>query len=297
MLHFLPGIVRGILSFVLICFNTLVWCIPLYLFAGIRAIVPARAKPWCTRRIMNVAELWIATNNLIIDLFQKLTVEASGLEGLRKDRWYLMFSNHQSWTDIIILQRVFTGRIPLLKFFIKQELIWVPVIGIAWWALDFPIMKRYSRETLKKRPHLIGRDLEATKRSCEKFQLTPVSILNFLEGTRFTREKHANQKSPFNHLLKPRAGGAAIALSTLGDKIDKLINVTIIYPEGAPGFFEFLSGKTSKVIVEVEQLDVPSELKEGDYQMDNQFKVRFNAWITELWQDKDKRLDEYLQRE
>lgn len=244
---------------------------------------------------MNVAEVWIAINNLIIDLFQKLTVETSGLEGLRKDRWYLMFSNHQSWTDIIILQRVFSRRIPLLKFFIKQELIWVPVIGIAWWALDFPIMKRYPREKLKKQPHLIGRDLEATKKSCEKFQLTPVSILNFLEGTRFTPAKQTQQNSPFQHLLKPKAGGAAIALSTLGDKIDKLINVTIIYPEGAPGFFEFLSGKISKVIVETEQVDIPAELKEGDYQLDNQFKVRFNAWITELWREKDKRLQEYLQ--
>ncbi|MDZ7684760.1 MAG: acetyltransferase [Gammaproteobacteria bacterium] len=197
---------RGGLSLFLICCNTLIWCIPLYVFALTRFLTPEKAKPWCTRRAMNVAECWITCNNLIIDLFQKLTVETTGLEGLHKDRWYLVISNHQSWADIFILQRVFTHRIPLLKFFIKQELIKVPVIGIAWWALDFPIMKRYSQEVLNKHPELIGKDLEATRRSCEKFQLTPVSVLNFLEGTRFTPSKREYQKSPFQHLLKPKCG-------------------------------------------------------------------------------------------
>lgn len=243
---------------------------------------------------MNIAELWIATNNLIIDLFQKLNVEVSGLEGLSKDRWYLIFSNHQSWSDILILQRVLTRRIPMLKFFIKQELIWVPVIGIAWWALDFPIMKRYSRELLKKRPELRGKDLEATRKSCEKFRMTPVSILNFLEGTRFTEDKHRYQKSPFRHLLKPKGGGAATVIETLGPQIDKVIDVTIYYPEGPPGFFEFLSGKISRVVVEARQLELPPELKQGGYQTDREFKSRFQSWIFELWQDKDERLDCYL---
>ena len=256
-------------------------------------MAPANAKPWFTRRIMNAAELWIADNNLIIDLFQKLTVEVSRIEGLDRNSWYLIFSNHQSWTDIIILQRIFTRRIPLLKFFIKQELIWVPLIGIAWWILDFPIMKRYSREQLKRHPELMGKDLDATRRSCEKFKFTPVSILNFLEGTRFTEAKHDYQQSPFEHLLKPKGGGAAMVLRSMGDQIDKVIDITIIYPEGVPGFFDFLSGRISRVIVEAQQLDVPAQLQAGDYETDREFKTRFQAWITELWKDKDKRLQNH----
>lgn len=244
---------------------------------------------------MNVAECWITCNNLIIDLFQKLIVETTGLEGLHKDRWYLVISNHQSWADIFVLQRVFTHRIPLLKFFIKQELIKVPVIGIAWWALDFPIMKRYSQEVLNKHPELVGKDLEATRRSCEKFQLTPVSVLNFLEGTRFTPSKREYQKSPFRHLLKPKCGGAAMVLNSLGHKLDAVINVTIVYPEGVPGFFDFLSGKASKVVVDVEKLEVPEHLRTGDYEADPEFRESFQAWIGECWKKKDERLASYLE--
>ncbi len=65
-----------------------------------------------------------------------------GVDSLHQRGWYLVSSNHQSWVDILVLQRIFHGRIPFLKFFLKQELIWVPVIGLAWWALDFPFMKR-----------------------------------------------------------------------------------------------------------------------------------------------------------
>ncbi|MBD3647413.1 MAG: acyltransferase [Pseudomonadales bacterium] len=295
MLHFLPDVVRGSLSFLLICCNTLIWCVPLYLFALARFLSPESAKPWCTRRAMNIAEFWISCNNLIINLFQKLTIDVEGLDDLHKDRWYLIFSNHQSWTDIFSLQRLFNRRIPLLKFFIKQELIRVPVIGIAWWALDFPIMKRYSRETLKKRPDLIGKDLEATRKSCDKFKLTPVSILNFVEGTRFTPQKHQYQKSPFNHLLKPKGGGAAMVLSSLGAQIDAVINVTIVYREGVPGFFDFLSGKVTRITVHVEKLAVPEKLRTGSYETDRDFRSEFQTWITGLWTRKDQLLDQYLQ--
>ena len=114
-----------------------------------------------------------------------------------------------------------TAAVPFLKFFLKKELIWVPILGIAWWALDFPFMKRYSAAVLKKRPHLRGKDIEITRQACKKFKSLPVSIMNFVEGTRFTREKHDKQKSPFTHLLKPKAGGIGFVLSTMGEQLQQ----------------------------------------------------------------------------
>lgn len=291
MLNFLPGVVRGTSSYFLICFNTLLWCLPLYVFAFLRFFGPVAAEPWCTRQVMNIAEFWIDCNNLIIDLFQKIDIEVHGLQELSPSKWYLVFCNHQTWVDILILQRVFNRKIPILKFFIKQQLIYAPVIGIAWWALDFPIMKRYSREFLAKHPELRGKDLEATRRSCEKFKLTPVAILNFLEGTRFTQPKHDLQKSPYRHLLKPKGGGAALVLNSLGDRIDSVLNITIHYPEGVPGFFEFFCGHTKKIHFFIEYLPAPAEFYGGDDQSNNGMKKSFRTWLNEIWQLKDEHLD------
>lgn len=290
MLKFLPYVVRGTASFFLLSFNTLLWCLPLYVFAFLRFVGPASAEPWCTRRAMNIAEFWIDCNNLIIDLFQDIDIEVHGLQELSPSKWYLVFCNHQTWADILILQRVFNRKIPILKFFIKQQLIYTPVIGIAWWALDFPIMKRYSREFLAKHPELRGKDLESTRRSCEKFKLTPVAILNFLEGTRFTKPKRDQQKSPYKHLLKPKGGGAAMVVNSLGDRIDSVLNITIHYPDGVPGFFDLFCGRTEKVHFYIEYLPVPVEL-EGNDSSSSGVKKNLRPWLNEIWQLKDEKLD------
>lgn len=297
MLNFLPGVVRGTSSYFLLSFNTLLWCLPLYLFALLRIIGPTSAEPWCTRRSMNIAEFWIDCNNLIIDLFQKIDIEVHGLQELSPSKWYLVFCNHQTWADILILQRVFNRRIPILKFFIKQQLIYTPVIGIAWWALDFPMMRRYSKEFLARHPELRGKDLEATRRSCDKFKLTPVAILNFLEGTRFSKSKAKQQKSPYKHLLKPRGGGAALVINSLGGRIDSVLNITIHYPNGVPGFFEFFCGHTEKVHLYIEYLSVPAEFYGGDDKSSNGMKKNFRTWLNDIWQLKDEQLDSLNSRD
>ena len=236
------GALRASFSLILMSLNTLVLCIPIYLIALFRAVSPDGLKPTWTALAMSIAEHWISINNLVLDAFQTLDIEVIGLEELDQRAWYLVVANHQSWTDIMILQRVFNRRIPMLKFFIKQELIYAPVIGIAWWVLDFPIMKRYSASTLKKKPHLRGKDLETTKRSCERFKLTPVSVLNFLEGTRFSQAKKTSSNSPFEYLLKPKSGGAAMVLDALSDHLSQILDVTLIYETKTPSFIEFLMG-------------------------------------------------------
>jgi 1-acyl-sn-glycerol-3-phosphate acyltransferase len=203
-----------------------------------------------------------------------------GLEGLGARGWYLVSSNHQSWVDILVLQKIFNRRIPMLKFFLKRELIWVPVIGLAWWALDFPFMQRRGGASS-------AQDLERARKACEKFRVVPTSVFNFPEGTRFTRAKQDAQGSPYAHLLKPKAGGIATALTTLGSQFHHLLDVTIAYPDGPPDFWTLLSGRLRAVTVRVQAREIPAELMAGDYANDPTFRTRMQEWMNTLWAEKD----------
>lgn len=236
---------------------------------------------------VQIAERWIGNNNSMLDATQKTQYEIRGLDQLDLQQSYLLVANHQSWTDIMVLQKVLNRRVPFARFFLKQELIWVPVMGVCWWVLDFPFMKRYSKEKLAKHPELKGRDKQTTMDRCKKLQGTPVTMMNFLEGTRFTPVKHDQQQSPYQHLLKPRSAGASYALSVLADSLDRLLNVTIVYPEGKSGYLDFLAGRTPKIIVDIQVQEIPRDLREGDYENDAAFRQRFQAWVGQIWADKD----------
>ena len=288
---FVPGVVRGSLSLLIYVVNTVFWCIFLYTIALVKLIVPI---PWfrrvCNRVLIAVSFSWIFCNNMNQNLFSRTPIIASGLEGLDKDGWYLVVSNHQTWVDILVLQRVFYHKIPFLKFFLKKELIWVPVLGFAWWALDFPFMKRYSKHKLLQKPHLKGKDLESTKKACEKFKHTPVSIMNFVEGTRFTPTQKKKQNNSFNHLLSPKASGISFVLGAMGEYLHTIIDVTIVYPEKIPTFWEFISGRVKKIIIDFEVIPLPGFLK-GDYLNDADYKKRIFFWLNELWLKKDQKID------
>ena len=225
---------RGVFIFGLLTINTIVWFTPLILLALVKLVVPIDVvRRALTRVLMAIGENWISVNRLILAGSGSLRWTLPPVEDLRRDGWYLVLSNHQTWVDILVLQSVFNRRIPFLKFFIKQELVWFPLLGLAWWALDMPFMKRYSPSYLARHPEKKGKDLEATRRACEKFRKTPTSVINFVEGTRFSVAKRDARESPYRNLLKPRAGGVAIAMSSMGELFDAVLDVTIVYPDVA----------------------------------------------------------------
>ncbi len=295
MLHFLPSPIIAFVNALALCLNTLFWCIPLYSAVIARLLIPI--KSWqrlCSKTAVSIAESWISVNNVMFDATHKIEWRVSWPEGLKPDDWYMVISNHQSWTDIFVLQYLFNRKIPFLKFFIKHDLIYVPVIGLAWWGLEFPFMKRYSKKTLEKKPHLKGKDLETTRKACAKFKDSPVAIMNFLEGTRFTPEKHDKQDSPYGRLLKPKSGGIAFALAALDQQMQKIIDVTIAYPEGNYQFWDFFSGKTQVIAVNIQERVIPESILNGDYANDPEFKVAFQSYITDLWLEKDAQLERLL---
>jgi 1-acyl-sn-glycerol-3-phosphate acyltransferase len=295
MLGFLPPTARGVIALLLLALNTLFWCALLFTLALVKLALPVDAVQRRVDPLLNaIATLWVACNSAWMRLTQRTAWDVSGVADLHYEGWYLVNANHQSWVDIFALQHVLNRRIPLLKFFLKQQLIYVPVIGIAWWALDFPFMRRHSKVALRKHPELRGQDRETTRLACEKFALVPTSVMNFAEGTRFTPEKHRAQGSPYRHLLKPKAGALALALNAMGAKFRSLLDVTIVYPDGAPTFWQFLCGRTRTVVVRVTQLPIPAEYCAGDYEADAAFRAGFHRWLAELWDGKDRQIDALL---
>jgi 1-acyl-sn-glycerol-3-phosphate acyltransferase len=295
MLGFLPPVARGVIAFFLLLLNTLFWCALLFTLALVRLVLPFKAVRVRIDPLLNaIATAWVACNSGWMWLTQRTQWDVQGVEELPYRGWYLVNSNHQGAVDIFALQHVMNRRIPMLKFFIKQQLFYVPVIGLAWWALDFPFMKRHSAAALRKNPALREQDRETTRRACEKFALVPTSVMNFAEGTRFTPAKHAAQASPYRHLLKPKAGALALALHAMGHQFHSLVDVTLVYPDGVPTFWQFLCGRAKRVIVRARQLPIPADFCVGDYEGDAEFRATLHRWLADLWEYKDRQIEGLL---
>ncbi|HEU0196402.1 MAG TPA: acyltransferase [Nevskiaceae bacterium] len=295
----LPAAVLAPLMFTLFVLNTLLWLVPVYasIFLKLLTLPNTYPRDRASALVAWMAEHWMMVNVWCGDHMLGIEWDVRLPPALARDGQYLIVSNHQTWNDIYVLMRCFSGRAPFFKFFLKQQLIWVPVLGLAWWGLDYPFMKRYTREQIAKRPELRGKDMESTRRACAKYARLPVSVLNFLEGTRFTADKHERQQSPYRHLLKPKAGGIAFALTAMGDKLSALLDVTIAYPDGARSLWQFLGGEVRKVVVEVRRLPIPEGFTSGDYEADAAFRARVQEWVRSLWVAKDQRLAELLAEE
>lgn len=282
-----------LLNIALTILVTIFCSVPIIVAGVVKLLLPIPAVWRSISAFCNIMMYcWCEGLALILRLNPFLRWDVQGLEALNKKSWYLLICNHHSWADIVILCVLFRKQIPMNKYFLKQQLAWVPFIGLACWALDMPFMRRYSRSHLIRHPEQRGKDVETTRRSCEKFRSHPTTIVNFVEGSRFTDEKRVQSRSPYKHLLPPKAAGIAMALGVLGNQFDKMLNVTLCYPENdSTPFFDMLSGKLTRVVVRINLLPVTEDLH-GDYVNDKNFKRRFQLWLNGLWSDKDVQIGE-----
>lgn len=282
---------KGILYLLLTLPVTVLTLVVAMALAIIKLVVPIPAlQHGCTVLLLATAEAWALTCRFFYRWVHAPQWDVEGVNGLSRDQWYLLICNHQSWSDIPILLFLLGRRIPVFRFFVKQQLLWVPIVGLACWAMEFPFMRRYSREQLEANPELRNKDQQATKRFCERMEKHPATVVNYLEGTRFTKAKHDRQGSPYQHLLKPKSGGVAYVVTHLGERVQQLIDVTIVYPEGK-GFWAFLCGELGEVKVRMQLRSVPQHLKQGDYQGCESFREEFQQWVATLWQEKDELIE------
>lgn len=298
MRSFLPPVVVGALAFLVFAVNTVACCSLLYLLVPFRLLLPSRSLRRAVGRLtVGLAEFWIDVNVWGLRRTRAIDWDVEGLDSLPRSGSCLVVCNHRSSVDIVVLQWLFNRRIPFLRFFLKRELIWAPFLGLAWWALDFPFMRRHPREYLERHPEARGADLAATRRACAKFRHLPVSITNFLEGTRFTEEKRRRANSPYLHLLPPKAGGVAFVVEAMPDRLETLVDVTIVYPGGPVGLWDLLSGEIPRIVVRVDARPIPDEWTGGDYLGDAAFRERMQASVRKLWEEKDALIGRILAAE
>lgn len=283
------------LSIALTILVTIICSVPIIVAGLIKLLVPIPAVWRSISVFCNfMMYCWCEGLALLLHLNPWLKWDVQGLEGLNKKNWYLLISNHHSWADIVVLCVLFRKHIPMNKYFLKQQLAWVPFIGLACWALDMPFMRRYSRSYLIRHPERRGKDVETTRRSCEKFRAHPTTIVNFVEGSRFTEEKRRETRSPYHNLLPPKAAGIAMALNVLGSQFDKLLNVTLCYPDNhTRPFYDMLSGRLTRIVVRINLVPIGEELH-GDYVNDKNFKSSFQRWLNGLWEEKDRQLTDIM---
>lgn len=256
---------------------------------------PGRVQNLFNRGAARLVETWIALNNALFALNRGTRWDIEVPDGLDRKGCYLVASNHQSWVDILALQKAFNRKLPILRFFIKRELIWVPFLGAAWWALDFPFMRRPSREEIARNPKLKGKDLESARKACEKFRDRPVAMMSFAEGTRFSAAKSGQADGPYRNLLAPKIGGIGIVLYALGDRLQSLIDVTIAYPnpddpDYRPTFWQLVSGRVPKIVVRAREVAIPRNLLGRNFRTDREFRAELEAWIGRVWREKDELL-------
>lgn len=288
--------IRSLLIILLLPLNLILWGVPVMLLGIVKLLLPGGEPRRKLRLLLSeLGDRWAGGNDLIFDLLLDTKWDISGVDGLRPDGHYLIVSNHVSWLDIFVLQHAFHRRVAFMRFFIKQQLIWFPILGQACWAMDFPFMRRYTPEYLERHPEKRGKDLETTRRTCRRYRRIPMAILNFIEGTRFTRAKQVEEKSPYRNLLRPRVGGIAFVLASLGEQLEGVVDVTISYPRPDVTVWEFLTNRVGRIVVRARLIEVPAQFVTEPITEPGPAREAFKIWIESLWREKDELLDQLAQ--
>lgn len=274
--------------------NLSIWGLLVTAFGIIRLLLPFKEAQQILLDIMHRLYFSFGIFSVaLIKVFNRIEIRIEIDKALSKQKWYLITANHVSYLDIILLIDFCAPRIPPPKFFLKQQLIWLPFVGLAAWALDMPFMRRYSQAFIERHPNLRGKDIETTKRYCQRYVDKPTTVINFVEGTRFTDTKRSTKKSPFSHLMQPKAGGIAFTLSAMGDLFSHILDITIAYPQSKHPMMDMLCGRMTSIIIDVTTLPVTGELI-GDYFDNHEFQTRFQIWLNALWEKKNARMREWM---
>lgn len=282
---------QGAIALIIMSSSTIIITLVILPFALIKYVTPAGGfRNGLTCWLSWLGELWVSVNKWVLSFYRGMEWDVQLPDNIDLQGRYLLMCNHQSWVDILVLQTRLNRRAPFMRFMLKQRLVYVPVLGIAWWALDMPFLRRFTREQLIRRPELKGKDLENAAKACEKLKHIPVSMTVFPEGTRFTSEKKANQKSPYQHLLLPRTGGLGQILFSFGDRMKSAIDVTIYYPDGTPTFWQLVSGQLRKICIVATIRDIDEGLRGVNFRENKQAAHDLKKWLNELWAEKDQYL-------
>ncbi|AHB97837.1 acyltransferase [Francisella orientalis] len=286
MINFIKYAYYGLFSLVCLMSTAIIAFIPVFIFSLVKLLIPIKSIRYlCTSAVQYSVSLWVSFVILIAKFFSPTKIEIEQNKELDKSGSYLIICNHKSWLDTFVLMMIFHKKIAFPKFFMKFQVFFIPVLGLIAWALEFPAMKRYKKEYLKKHPEKKGEDLKKTVEYCKKLSSRPTTIVNFVEGTRYTSQKAL--KSAYKNLLNPKAGGIAVILKSLSDRMVGVLNTTIVYDNPKQTLWDYMIRKTKKIKVKVDFIPI-SEVPMGDYFTSETDKEYFQVWLNKLWQTNDE---------
>ena len=281
----------GTLTVLLMTICLVFWFFVMAPFVVLKLVPIQSLQSLCSQACVWIAARWVGCNKRIYKLVHRKPVCATTPEGLSPHCSYLVICNHTAWADVIILFDVLHGHMPFGRFFLKKELIWVPIVGLVCWAMDFPFLKRRNAGASKKNSRSVASDLETTRKTCEMYKKNPVALINFLEGTRFTPDKHLKTKSRYVHLLNPKYGGLSTSIQAMGKQFESLINVRMAYtPTHSNLTWSWLCGQQEKLQIEIEAIPIPDEIIEMCASTNTSSKADFKAWVDQIWAGNDLHL-------
>ena len=278
---------QGTIVILIVAVSTTVITAIIFVLSIFKLLAPAgRARNAMTHWLSSLGELWVSINKAMT-WFNRDMWDIRLPEDLDHKGRYLVSCNHQSGVDILALQYCLNRKAPFGRYLLKQQLIWVPVLGVAWWALDMAFLRRYSKQQLLQNPALRGKDLENAASACEKLKHIPVSMMTFPEGTRFSETKRKQQNSPYKHLLRPRYGGVGQVLYSFDDALDCLVDVTIVYPDSTPSVWDFVSGQVKNIIVDIRLRPIDKAIRGRNFRKDSEAYYKMKTWLNQVWEEKD----------
>ena len=290
-MYYIKSNIIGFFTFILIVVELIIGFGTLTIVNIPRAIFPFKSLKIKLSKISNtIGEYTVYGLKIIMKIMHRDAMQVFDNNEFDKNQWYMAVSNHQSWADIFILLVAAHKRIPLLKFFMKKELAWIPFVFLANKTLNMPFVNRHSKKQLEKNPNLRFKDYENTLLACKRFQRSPSTIFSYAEGTRNNSTKHKAQNSPYKNLLIPRVGGIATALSAMPN-IDVLVDYSVVYKSEKRGAWAFLKGDMRDVKVSVKKYNIPEDLKNKNYSTDEEYRKNFKIWIEGIWEEKDKEIE------
>lgn len=282
----------GLLSFLFVSSNIFVCGVAIHCVALIQWLCK-KPDAWARPYYDMCYRAWVSGCTLWFKYMLNTTWQLDHSQPISQQEWHLVVANHRSWVDVFILLAQLNGRVPMPRIFMKDTLIWLPLLGTATKLMGFPQVKRYSKAQLAKRPELADVDRQTTENACRPLMAAPSSVLSFVEGTRFSQVKHSSQASPYQQLLRPKAGGVWMVLNAMPNYFKTITDVTIVYPGKTPSYWDLLCGRSVQAYVKVRDIEIPATFRAMQGEHD---KSAFYTWFNTYWHAKDERLVAQLEK-
>jgi 1-acyl-sn-glycerol-3-phosphate acyltransferase len=292
MLRFLPGPLAGCIGILFLATHTALAGGSILLLTPLKLLLrPFRLDTKLIGLMRFPFHIWYKTIHFYFGLLGnvEMDIHLPPKEDLNPELSGLLISNHQSWLDIPLLLSVLRNRLSSPTFFLKKELLYVPLIGSSAWAMDMIFVHRITRKELRKNPSLKGKDIETAKRKCRKLKNYPTSFINFCEGTRITEEKYNKSAKRYRHLLAPKAGGANFTLNAMEGKLKHFVDVTIVYHSARQShiLWDFVCCRIPKISFYARVIPIGEDMY-GDYNNDPAYKQNFQEKLNTIWKEKDE---------